>query len=105
VFTDLVADRAFRLAPVGPGDAAAMLDELRMAPMLDGYRGAPAVSRERLADLLIRVGSVVEDLGEVAELDLNPVIGRGAELMIVDARIRVAAVPPRPDPLVRRLPL
>lgn len=105
VFTDLVADRAFRLAPVGPGDAAAMLDELRMAPMLDGYRGAPAVSRERLADLLIRVGSVVEDLGEVAELDLNPVIGRGTELMIVDARIRVAAVPPRPDPLVRRLPL
>jgi hypothetical protein len=48
---------------------------------------------------------VVEDLGEVAELDLNPVIGRGAELMIVDARIRVTAVPPRPDPLVRRLPL
>lgn len=105
VFTDLVADRVFRLAPLSAADADAMLDELRMAPMLDGYRGAPPVSRNRLADLLIRVGWLVDDLGAVAELDLNPVIGHGPDLAVVDARIRVAPAAPRPDPLLRRLPL
>ncbi len=105
IFADLLADRTFRLAPLTEGDAEEMIDELRMSPMLDGYRGTTPVSRQRLADLLIRVGTLADDLPEVAELDLNPVICRGETLVIVDARIRIAPAVPRPDQMVRQLRL
>ncbi len=104
VFADVLADRVFRLAPITSRDARRMLDELRMSKLLDGFRGTAPVSRERLADLLVRVGALADDLPEVAELDLNPVICRGDDLLIVDARIRLAPAAPRPDQTVRQLP-
>ncbi|MGS0684706.1 GNAT family N-acetyltransferase [Nakamurella sp. GG22] len=103
VLADLIADRAFRLAPLTSADATGMIGALRSAKLFDGYRGAPTVSRSALADLLVRVGALADDLSEVAELDLNPVICRGDQLVVVDARIRVAAAPVKPDPSLRQL--
>ena len=80
-----------------------MLAELRTAVLFDGYRGAPRVSRAALADLAVRIGALADDLPEVVEMDLNPVICHGADLLVVDARVRVAAAAPRPDPLLRNL--
>lgn len=105
VLADLLANRSFRLAPLSRTDATDMLAEPHLAPVLDGFRGAPPVSRERLADLLIRVAALADDVPEIAELDLNPVICRGERLLVADARIRVARASARPDQLVRRLPL
>jgi len=51
----------------------------------------------------VRIGALADDLPEVAELDLNPVICHGRNLLIVDARVRVAAAAPRPNPLLRNL--
>ncbi len=103
VLADLIADRSFRLAPVTATDGAAMIAELRTAPLFDGYRGAPVVSRAALIDLLVRVGVLADDLAQVAELDLNPVICRGSQLVVVDARIRVAVPTPKPNPALRQL--
>jgi hypothetical protein len=61
------------------------------------------VSRAALADLAVRIGALADDLPEVAELDLNPVICRGENLLVVDARVRVAVAPPRQNPHLRRL--
>jgi acetyl coenzyme A synthetase (ADP forming)-like protein len=105
VLADVLADRAFRLAPLTAEDGERMLSELRTAPLLNGYRGTTPVSKQRLTDLLIRVGTLADDLPEVAELDLNPVICRGADLLIVDARIRLAPATSRPDQMIRELPL
>lgn len=103
ILADVIADRAFRLAPLRVQDAEDMLAELRTAVLFDGYRGAPRVSRAALADLAVRIGALVDDLPEVAELDLNPVICHGENLLVVDARVRVAAAAPRPNPLLRNL--
>jgi acyl-CoA synthetase (NDP forming)/RimJ/RimL family protein N-acetyltransferase len=103
IFADLLADRQFRLAPVGAADAEAMIAELRLGKLLDGYRGRPPVSRPALAQLLVRLGWLVENHPEIAEIDLNPVIGRGAQLVAVDAKIRLAAAAPRLDVTVRQL--
>jgi len=103
ILADVIADRAFRLAPLSVDDAHGMLGELRTGPLLDGYRGAAQVSRDALCDLVVRVGALADGLPDVAELDLNPVICRGRDLVVVDARIRVVAAAPRPDPLLRRL--
>ncbi|HEU5269716.1 MAG TPA: GNAT family N-acetyltransferase [Jatrophihabitans sp.] len=103
VFADLVADRRFLLAPVGAERAAAAVAELRLARVLDGYRGRPPVSRQALAELVSRVAALVEELPEVAEIDLNPVLGQGENLIAVDAKIRLAPAAVRPDPAVREL--
>jgi acyl-CoA synthetase (NDP forming)/RimJ/RimL family protein N-acetyltransferase len=103
VFADLVDDRRFLLAPVVPDRAAAAIAELRLARVLDGYRGRPPVSRTALAQLISRLAALVDDLPEVAEIDLNPVLGRGEELIVVDAKIRIAEPAARRDPAVREL--
>lgn len=103
IFADLLADRRFRLAPVSAADAEAMVGELRFGKLLDGYRGRPPVSRPALAQLLVRLGWLVQNHPEIAEIDLNPVIGRGAELVAVDAKIRLATAAIRMDVNVRQL--
>ncbi len=103
ILAELIADRAFRLAPLTMQDAQNMLGELRTARLFEGYRGAPVVSRSAVADLAVRIGALADDLPEVAELDLNPVICRGENVVIVDARVRIAVAPPRPDTLLRGL--
>jgi hypothetical protein len=56
-----------------------------------------------VADLVTRIAQLADDVPQIAELDLNPVICRGSSLTVVDARIRVAAAPDLPDPVLRRL--
>jgi acyl-CoA synthetase (NDP forming)/RimJ/RimL family protein N-acetyltransferase len=104
VLADMIADRQLRLAPLTDDDADAMIRGLRTAPLLDGYRGGPVVSRPAVRRLLVRVAALANDVPEVAELDLNPVICRGGDdLVVVDAKVRVAAAPTLPDPLLRQL--
>ncbi len=103
VLSDLVDDRSFRLLPLTDADAAEMIDRLRMARLLDGFRGRPVVSRDALRDLLHRVAAFVDDHPQVAELDLNPVVCTGADLIVVDAKIRLRPATARPDALRRQL--
>lgn len=103
VLTDVLGDRSFGLAPLTQDDAEQVLDRLRSARLLDGFRGAPVVSRAAVADVLMRVAALADDVPEIAELDLNPLICRMDGLSAVDARIRVAVPPQHPDPLVRQL--
>nr|MBA3788245.1 acetate--CoA ligase family protein [Actinomycetota bacterium] len=56
-----------------------------------GYRGAPPADDAALVDLVHRLARLAEDLPEVAELDLNPVLGLPAGCVAVDARIRLRA--------------
>jgi acetyl coenzyme A synthetase (ADP forming)-like protein len=89
---ELLRDVAVRITPVTDEDVAEMLSELRMAPLLRGYRGAPPADVAALTDLIHRVNAMVEDLPEVAELDLNPVFVRsdGEGVVAVDVRLRLA---------------
>jgi acyl-CoA synthetase (NDP forming) len=103
VHTDLLGDRALRLVPMTDLDAGRMWRSLRAAPLLTGYRGSPPVDTAALEDLLLRLGRLAEDLPEVAELDLNPVMAGPAGVVAVDAKLRLAPVGAEPDPLLRRL--
>jgi len=102
VATDVLGDHAARLAPLTDVDADQMIRGVRAAPLLFGHRGAPAVDTAALADLLLRVSRLADDLPEVAELDLNPVIARPDGAHAVDTRIRIAPATPR-DPFLRQL--
>ena len=109
VATEALADHSARLAPLTAGDADALIDSIRSAPLLRGHHGAPAThsqppAKATLRDMLMRVSRLADDLPEISELDLNPVIARPDGAMAVDARIKVIPQPPR-DPFLRRLRL
>ncbi len=90
VLVELLRDVSIRLVPVTEQDAQEMLAQLRIAPLLHGYRGMPARDVRALVNILVRVGALADDLPEIAELDLNPVLVHESGATIVDARIRVA---------------
>jgi acyl-CoA synthetase (NDP forming)/RimJ/RimL family protein N-acetyltransferase len=102
IATEVLGDHAARLAPLTDADAAQLVHGVRAAPLLLGHRGSPAVDTGALADLLLRVSRLADDVPEVAELDLNPVIARPDGAHVVDVRIRIAPAAPR-DPFLRQL--
>jgi acyl-CoA synthetase (NDP forming) len=91
VQVELLKDVVFRVAPLGATDAAEMVDGIRARALLEGFRGGPVVDKRALADVLSRVGRLVADFPQIAEIDLNPVIARPDGVTAVDARIRVGA--------------
>jgi acetyl-CoA synthetase len=81
-----------QLAPINAGEATRMLLGLRGAALFGGFRGAPAVDLDRLADLLVRVSEFAADQqASIAELDINPIICAGSTMTAVDALIVRAA--------------
>jgi acyl-CoA synthetase (NDP forming) len=102
VATDVLADRTARLTPLTDTDSSAMIRSIHAAPLLLGHRGAEAADLAALQDLLLRVARLADDLPEVAELDLNPVIARPDGSHVVDARVHVRPAKSR-DPYLRQL--
>ncbi len=102
VATDVLGDHAARLTPLTDADADDLIHGVHAAPLLFGHRGTAPVDTAALADLLLRVSRLADDLPEVAELDLNPVIATKDGAQAVDARIRVGPARPR-DPFLRQL--
>jgi acyl-CoA synthetase (NDP forming)/GNAT superfamily N-acetyltransferase len=102
VATDVLGDRSARLTPLTDTDAAALVRSIRAAPLLLGHRGTPAADLAALADILLRISRLADDLPQVAELDLNPVIARPDGAHVVDTRVRVLPAEPA-DPYLRRL--
>ena len=100
--TEVLADHAARLTPLTDTDADTLIRSVRAAPLLLGHRGSPAADLERLRGLLLRVSRLADDLPEVTDLDLNPVIAKATGVFAVDARIKVAPCLPQ-DPFLRRL--
>ncbi|NUO59979.1 MAG: GNAT family N-acetyltransferase [Hamadaea sp.] len=103
VLTDLLGDRVYRLTPMSDRDGERMWRSLRGARLLTGFRGAPAVDTTAVEQLAHRLGRLAQDVPQVAELDLNPVIAGPDGLVVVDAKLRLAAVGEEPDPYLFRL--
>ncbi len=100
---ELLGDVVVRIAPLSEDEARAMLRELRTWPALTGYRGTPPGDVDALVEVVLRVGVMADDLPEIRELDLNPVLVHEQGISLVDARIRVehqprtGERPPRPS--------
>jgi len=90
---ELIGDAAFRLTPLTDFDAQELVQTGKAGILLSGFRGAAPSDLEAVEDLLLRISQLAEDLPEVAELDLNPVIARSDGCVVVDARVRIAATP------------
>jgi acetate---CoA ligase (ADP-forming) len=90
VFAELIGQVAFRLAPLTDVDADELVTGGKAGALVAGYRGGAASDDRALVDLVLRLARLAEDFPEVAELDLNPVLGLEQGCVAVDARIRVS---------------
>jgi len=88
IYVEILKDIAFRLPPIGAGEALQMLRELRAWPLLAGARGEEPADIEALAACIERISWLAVDLADVlAELDVNPikVLPQGRGVRVVDA--------------------
>ena len=95
-------DHSARLTPLTDTDADALIRSADAALRLLGQRGVPTTDLETLRELLLRVSRLADDLPEVTELDLSPVIAKPHGVFAMDVRIKVAPCLPQ-DPFLRRL--
>jgi succinyl-CoA synthetase beta subunit len=87
IFTEVIKDVSFRVAPITELDAEEMIDEIRMRKLLDEFRGSPAVDRKALVSALIGIGDLGYKHSEIAEIDINPVIIQGKKPVAADALV------------------
>ena len=93
IFTEILEDVSFRLAPLKSSDARAVMSEIRGAKILGAVRGMPAVDKATLARAIVGVGNVAADNPQIAEIDINPLIITGAKPIAVDGLIVLNSQP------------
>jgi acetate---CoA ligase (ADP-forming) len=93
IYVEVLGDVRFRVAPLTDRDAHDLVYGIRGLKLLQGFRGHAPADIDALREMLLRISRLAEEVPEVVELDLNPVIALspGNGCRIVDARIRVAA--------------
>ena len=89
VLAELIGEARFRLAPITDADARELVTEGKAGRLVAGFRGRPAADDGALVGLVGRLARLGEDHPEVAELDLNPVLGLATGYVVVDARVRI----------------
>lgn len=89
VTAEAVRDVARSVLPVTRERAETMVSRLRIAPLLDGWRGAPPIDREALIDTIMGLGALAQS-GEVFEVDINPLLARADGMLGLDALVRLA---------------
>ena len=89
VMAELIGDAGIRIAPLTDVDARELVLDGKTGALIRGYRGKPPADADSVIDLLHRLSALGEDLPEVAELDLNPVLVAPDGCVAVDARVRV----------------
>ncbi len=89
IFIEVLKDVQSALAPITAAEAKEMLTKLRGYKILQGVRGQEAVNIDMYADQIARVSALVQAAPEIAEMDLNPLLGNPRYVTAVDARIRL----------------
>ncbi len=112
-------DRALELPPLSERLARRMLESLRSWPLLQGFRGKPAVNLDQLIETLMRVSYLIAHTPEISELDINPLLATPEGTLALDARIVLdnaaltappppfshLAIRPYPDEFIRTVKL
>ena len=89
IFIEVLKDVQSALAPITADEAKEMLKQLKGYKILQGVRGQEGVNLDLYADQVARVSALVMAAPEIAEMDLNPLLGNPKNVVAVDARIRI----------------
>ena len=89
IFIEVLKDVKASLAPIGKDEALSMIKSLRGYKIIQGVRGQEPVNEYLFAEAITRVSALVQAAPEIAEMDLNPLLGSKNSVVAVDARIRI----------------
>ena len=87
IFTEILKDSVFRVAPLEKQDALEMMQEIRASKILEAIRGMAAADKDMLAEMLMTAGRIGIENDRIREIDINPVIISGGKPVAVDALI------------------
>jgi acetate---CoA ligase (ADP-forming) subunit beta len=87
IYTEILRDVAFRVAPLEKRDALQMTQEIRGRKILEGVRGMPPADVEMLCQILITMGRIGLEHEAIKEIDVNPMILSGSKPLAVDALV------------------
>ncbi|MDR1984136.1 MAG: acetate--CoA ligase family protein [Prevotellaceae bacterium] len=89
IFVEILKDVQSSLSPVNIDEAHEMISRLRGYKIIKGIRGKEPVNENLFAEIITKVSALVQAAPEIAEMDLNPLLGSAANVVAVDARIRI----------------
>ncbi len=87
IFAEVYEDVAFRVAPLDRIDALGLIDEIKGAKILRGFRGEPAADTDAIVNVLLNVSALMMEHSSISQLDLNPVLVYSDSACAVDSRI------------------
>ena len=100
---ELFADRVLRILPLTDQDAREMVRSIRGAPLLFGHRGSTPSDVSAVEEVLLRIARLADEMPQLAEMDLNPLMATPTGAVAVDARLRVMPWHRHSETEVRRL--
>ena len=87
IFTEVLQDTTFRVAPLEKRDALEMIQEIRAHKILEAVRGMAPADKDMLAEILVAVGRIGMENKAIKEIDINPVIISDGKPVAVDALV------------------
>ena len=92
IFTEVIKDVTFRIAPLTMDDAEEMIGELKARAVLEGARGLPKADLNAIVEVILKISEVMMAFPEIESVDLNPIIVSEREARVVDARFILGEV-------------
>lgn len=89
IFVEVFKDVRAGLTPLREHEINLMLKKLQAYPLIKGTRGKDGINEQLFVKLIIKVSKLIEQLPEIKELDINPLMASGDSITAVDARIRI----------------
>ncbi|MEM1695529.1 MAG: acetate--CoA ligase family protein [Desulfurococcaceae archaeon] len=90
IFVEVLRDVSFRITPITYEDALEMIEEIKSASILNGYRGQPPVDKHAIADIIVKTSKLLDENPEIESIDLNPVIAYPKGAIAVDVRVIIS---------------
>lgn len=87
IYTELLQDTAFRIAPVTEEESYRLLQDLHAWNILLGARGQAQLDIEDIAKLIVSVSNLISECPQIKDLDLNPVFVREKSVIVADAKV------------------
>ena len=93
IFTEIVEDIVFRVAPLTRKDAMGMLTEIKGEKILESFRGNPPIDRDEMTDILLALSQIGKEQPAIREIDVNPIKLVNGKPVAVDALVVFSADP------------
>lgn len=90
IFVEVLQDVSSGLAPLTYPEAYSMIRSVKSYRIIKGTRGRPGINENLFADIIVHLSTMLRYAVEIREIDLNPLIGHGSEVTVVDARILIS---------------